>query len=158
MTQNVIQDRPSNLSVFWFKYLREFVDSATALGIPDHTEVVCSTTWGGNVLSLRTDVRSDAADVPPAEEPLANAAHGVAVAEAAEKRTTVSQDSTGPTVQWRRWGRTFSAPTLTLADVRALVTRVDELRLPTERYVVRALKVSWSHGRNVYSISAGPLD
>jgi hypothetical protein len=157
VVQNVIQQRPTGRSVFEFKYLREFVDSATALGIPDDTEVVCNTAyWSGAVVSLRTVVRDNDAEASTA--PTVSADTGTSVgAGTSEKRTIVSQDSTGPRVQWRRWGRTYSAPTLTLGDVRTLIARVDELGLPADRYVVRGVKVAWSYGQHVYSISAGPL-
>jgi hypothetical protein len=159
VSQNVSQEKPTSRSVFEFKYLREFVDSATALGMPDHTEVVCNTTWSGAVHRLRTVVRDEVADAPPANAtPPSTVSGDRAGAGMSEKRTIVSQDSTGPRVQWRRWGRTFSAPTLTLGDIRTLSARVDELGLPAEKYVVRGVKVGWSYGQNVYGISAEPLN
>lgn len=167
MSQNVSQVKPSQRTVFEFKYLREFVDSATALGMPDHTEVICTTTRTGAVYQLRTVVRDKAAEAPPVTVPPPSLRNGDrAGAGTSDKRTIMSQDSTGPRVQWRRWGRTFSAPTLTLGDVRTLIARVDELGLPAEQYVVRGLKVAWSYGQNVYrsygqnvySISAEPLN
>jgi hypothetical protein len=83
-----------------------------------------------------TDEDSEASSVPAAPATTSNGDG----AGNAEKRTIVSQDSTGPREQWRRWGRTFSAPMLTLGDVRSLIARV-----------------AWSYGQNVYSISAAPL-
>lgn len=158
VTQNVVQERGNDRSVFEFKYLRQFVDSATTLGIPDDTEVWCNTTWGeGNVVRLQTRVRDRAVDRSPDDTESTSAANGATGAGTSEKRTIVSQDSTGPRQQWRRWGRTISAPTLTLGDVRALITRVDELGLPTETYVVRGAKVAWTYGQHVSSISAVPL-
>ena len=158
MPQNVSQEKPSDRSVFEFKYLREFVDSATALGIPDDTEVACNT-WFGNVVRLRTNVRDDATDRPPADPVSVSTANGIGASAAgtSEKRTSVSQDSTGPVHHWRRWGRTVSVPTLTLGDVRTLIERVDELGLPTEKYVVRGVKAAWTYGQHVHSISAEPL-
>jgi hypothetical protein len=160
VSQNVVQEKPSSRSVFEFKYLREFVDSATALGIPDHTEVWCNTSWWtGNVVRLRTRVRDEDAAPPPADAMPTGTVNGPGEAGdgASEKRTIVSQDSTGPRQQWRRWGRTISAPTLTLGDVRTLIARVDELGLPAEKYVVRGAKVARTYGQHVSSISAEPL-
>jgi hypothetical protein len=46
---------------------------------------------------------------------------------------------------------------LTLGDVRALLSRVDELGLPTENYAIRAAPVGRSWRGHVYSISAEPI-
>ncbi|SFQ82121.1 hypothetical protein [Amycolatopsis rubida] len=56
----------------------------------------------------------------------------------------------------RDMGR-IPVPTLTLGDVRTLIERVDELGLPTEKYVVRGVKAAWTYGQHVHSISANPL-
>lgn len=73
-----------------------------------------------------------------------------------EKRTIVTQKSTGPEAEWRRWGRRLSARVLTLGDVRALIARANELGLPTSGYAVHATPVDRSWQGHVYSISVEP--
>jgi hypothetical protein len=161
---NVSQRKPSNRSIFQFKYLREFVDSAESLSMPDDTTVHCRTTWTGAVALLETDVDDASAllseNVTESAEPALVRTQSEPAApkgEPTDKRTIVTQDSTGPRVSWRRWGRDHSARRLLLRDLRALIDRVDELGLPTEDYVVRAMQVSRSFKLHVHSVSAEPL-
>lgn len=145
VTHNVKQARRADRTIFHFYDLRDFVDSATALSFPDTTPVRCFVGWDGNVKHLETVVEEtpDADSDGSPSSPPANSS-GASRSDS-EKRTIVTQKSTGPEVEWRRWGRRLSARVLTLGDVRALIARANELGLPTSGYAVHATPVdrSW---------------
>ncbi|WP_161983023.1 hypothetical protein [Candidatus Frankia alpina] len=165
MSQGVEQTRPVDDSFFRFRYLREFVDGADVLGLPDTTEVACYVGWTGTLYSVRTNASSkgDAVDKAPRTAPEPIGAEAPA-AVPSPKRTTVTQGATGARVTWRRWwGRSYSARTLPLGDVRNLVRRVEEVGLLAAAQAgvhgvrdvqVRGLRVSGGH--HVYSLSAKP--
>lgn len=156
VTHNVMQARRPDRTIFHFYELREFVGSATTLNFPDTTPVRCFAGRDGHVTRLETvveDVRDTDGDDSAASLPVSS---GEASRSDSEKRTSVRQKSTGPEVEWRRWGRRLSARLLTLGDVRALIARANELGLPTESYAVRALPVDRSWRGHVYSISVEP--
>lgn len=158
MSHNVEQKKPAD-GPFEFARLREFVDSATTLDLPEHTEVRCMTIGRGGVFILATEhfpVSDEDADGAPSPAPAGVSPSGGDTAVDSGKDTIISQDSTGPFVTWRRWwGRKIVARKLTLGDVRTLVERADQLGLPTERYIVRALRVRGSQ-EYVHSVSAEP--
>lgn len=127
-----------------------------ALSFPDTTPVRCFVAWDGKVKRLETVVE-DARDADSDRSPAAPASNSSGANRSdSGKRTSVTQKSTGPEVEWRRWGRRLSAHVLTLGDVRALIARADELALPTTGYAVRALPVDRSWRGHVYSISVEP--
>lgn len=164
VSHNVSQKKSDNRSTFEFKYLREFVDSAESLSMSPDTTVHCRTTWSGAVAQLETDV-DDASvllneKVSDPSESVQGGARSEPLVQAGastDKRIIVKQDSTGPRVVWRRWRRDYFARRLLLRDLRALIDRVDQLGLPTDRYVVRAVQVSRSWKLHVHSVSAEPL-
>jgi hypothetical protein len=154
VTHNVTQARRPDRTIFHFHELREFVDSATALNFPDTTPIRCFAGWDGKVKRLETVVEdTHDTDSSPASSP-ANSRE--ASRSDSEKRTSITQKPTGPEVEWRRWGRRLSARVLTLGDVRALITRANELGLPTEKYAVHANSVDRSWRGHVYRISVEP--
>lgn len=156
VTHNVTQARRPDRTIFHFYELREFVDSATALNFPDTTPIRCLAGWDSKVKRLETvveDTGDTGSDSSPASPP---ANSGEASHRDSEKRTSITQKPTGPEVEWRRWGRRLSARVLTLGDVRALITRANELGLPVDKYAVHANSVDHSWRGHVYGISVEP--
>lgn len=161
VSQNVEVRRPADRTVFEFKYLREFIESANALGMPDDIELWCLSDRYGHVRSLRTLTHhAGSADGDRLGAPEKPAQTSAPLPAGVVESVMVRQRPTGPTRQHRWWWRrlirrSVSGSRLTLGDVRALVARVDELGLPTEKAQVRGSALPGGWGL-VYDLAVAP--
>lgn len=152
VTQDVKIVCPAGSDQFPATMLREFVAGVDRLGIPDHTVVTCFGHKSGDLHSIGTSrvltelllMDGESLEQQEPDKSLHDRSLSPQRTETATSALRLRQDPTGPMVQgptkwWRLWERGYH-PTLLMRDVRALLTRGDDLGLPAERYVVRVMK------------------
>lgn len=131
--------------------LVEFISSANALGLPDTTVFYCLR-WKRNSIFCFWTTTFAWDDAQPSLEPMP------VPPVTTDRRTTrveVGQAATGPWASTWRWFRIRRARELLLGDLRTLLSRVAELGLAADRYVLHA---QWVIGfaPQVHSVSVRP--